>query len=145
MLKKLLFISLLFSATMPSEAQETSYNWNSWRNRAVEVKNKTANLLSTSGRNALIFLTKNSIEMSLVRVVILSMPYCYFKCSTGRELLFSSMVYLITVNIASAIIERALDWRDRYFMDAINSNNIAKAKRALQWGADINKKDWCDV
>lgn len=141
-LKKLLFISLLFSVAMPFEVQAIDFNWNAWKNRTAEVRSKTTNWLSTSGRNALIFLTKRSIAGVVIRAAIVSMLSCFVwekyltEGSTKGEFIFIKMGPYISACITGIIIEIAISWRDKYFLDAVKSKNVVKAKRALQLGAD---------
>ena len=63
MLKKILFISLLLSATVPSAAQENFSNKATLKKRVVEVGSRTVNWLTTNSKGAFNFLKKNPVAV----------------------------------------------------------------------------------
>jgi len=65
-LKKVLLVSLLFSAAMPSAVQAGIFsNWGSWRNETVKVGSKAVNWLNTNGGNAFGFLQRHPITVGI--------------------------------------------------------------------------------
>jgi len=129
----MLVIFLLFSVAMPFEVQAISFNWNTWRKKAAGIGNKAANLLRRNGRRAFSFLTKSSVISYLTRLLIIDDVIIFYLTTKNREFQLN-----ITHSIIF-IIEMAILWRAIYFLDAVSSNNVAKAKQALQLGVCINR------
>ncbi len=114
-LKKILLISLLFSATIPSGAQAGFFNWTALRSGATEIGNKAVNWLATNGNAALNLFQKNPVAVTLATgVFILQIAYLWKK--------------------SKKIINYFL-WK------GISNQNKFLERTALYLGADIDEQD----
>ncbi len=143
MLKKILFVSLLFSATVPATMQASFFSWATLRNGATEVGSKAVNWLNINSRNAFNFLKKHPIAVGGTVVV-------------GGAATFALKKHPFLVG--GAIVGTACAWKlskaikfyrnlwnkgllNRELSKAAKEGNIAKVKQALESDADPNYQD----
>ncbi len=120
MLKKILFISLLFSATVPATMQASFFSWAALKNSATKIGSKAVNWLSANGGNALNFLKKHPIAVGGTIVVTVA-AWKLSKILRQRKL---------NNNLWEAIKEGDADKP---------KGNYLKAKETLESGAKTNQ------
>ncbi len=113
-LKKILFISLLFSAVVPSAVQASFFSWATLKNGAIESGSKAINWLTTNGGEAFGFLKKHKKYSVAVGAVVAST----FLWKARKKLL------------------------NRFLWTGLRNGNIYLVRTALYLGADANEPGW---
>ena len=135
-LTKILFISLLFSAAVPSNVQ-ASFNWAAWKNRAVEIGSKTVNCLTTNGKSAFIFFQKHPVAL------VAGAAFAVF-LKKRPVALAAGATFLVSWNLKKVIENKVKQNKkavDNNLTIAIKNGDTDKVKQALKSGANANNKD----
>ncbi len=99
MLKKILFISLFFSAVVPSTMQANLLNWAALKSGAIKIGNKAANWLSANGGDSFNFLKKHSIPAIGLSVgSMVGAIFLWEKFKKGRERKLNNKLQLALKN-----------------------------------------------
>ncbi len=130
MLKKLLFISLLFLATMPFEVQATFFNRNAWINRAGGI-----GIFALIAGFTYCFIRGVEIAEITTRFVWKKYRTMRFEFQ-GVVALFIAMFIPTIILAANSWIKNR--WKDIDLLNAVAFNNLAQAEKALQSGADAS-------
>jgi len=142
-LTKILFISLLFSAAVPSSTMQANLNLTALRNGAAEIGSKTINWLTTNGGNTFNFFKKHPIAVGTVvastflwkaRKRILSY-FLWREMQRGDRYLIRTALYL-------GADTDAQEWLgDTLLTFAVNHNDSELVELLLKHKAAVNKQN----